>query len=393
MGLPIDPLTMFLALVASTAAAVVLLLWCFWLNRGERSLLWIAVGFLITSAAMLFMAGRGLVPDRISVAAGGGLVLLGISFVWAAARAFNARPVRVWVPVAGPAVWLIACASLEFYGSFEARMILGSVLAGACYLAAAREFLVRDGLLTRVAVSIALVLHGVFVLLRIPFVLMEAGTGVTSFADASWFGASTLESAIFIQVLSFLMVSLTKERVEARLRSAAHTDSLTGLGNRRAFFQWSEAAIARSARTGRPLAVVLFDLDRFKEVNDRHGHPIGDAVIQAFATAATRRLRAGDFVARLGGEEFAVTLPETTAAQASLVAAQIGHAFEAAVAAMDRPGLAGSASAGVAELSASARSLEELLAAADSALYEAKGLGGGHVSLATPLAEVHARAA
>ena len=100
---------------------------------------------------------------------------------------------------------------------------------------------------------------------------------------------------------------------------------------------------------GSPVSAIVFDLDRFKEINDRFGHPVGDAVIQTFAAAARNRLRAGDFVARLGGEEFAVALPDTTGAEACLVALQINQAFEAAVAAMAPGGLSGTACAGVAE--------------------------------------------
>jgi diguanylate cyclase (GGDEF)-like protein len=190
------------------------------------------------------------------------------------------------------------------------------------------------------------------------------------------------------------MISLTKERVERRLRDAALTDSLTGVGNRRAFFDWTEAALARSVRTRSPVAAILFDLDRFKDVNDRFGHPVGDAVIQAFADSARRRLRAGDFIARLGGEEFAVALPDTTAEQACRIATDINESFTEAVAAMDVSGLVGSASAGVAASHARPE-LFDLLAAADRALYEAKALGRGLVQLgaAVPPMPLHVQAA
>ncbi len=263
----------------------------------------------------------------------------------------------------------------------------------AYYFIGAREFLVKDGLLNRYAVAAALAIHGVLVLLRIPFIIADGEKGLTSFEGSVWFGIVTLEAVIFIQVITFLMVSLTKERVESRLRAAALTDALTGLGNRRAFYEWGEAAIARGARSGAPVAAILFDLDRFKEINDRFGHPVGDAVIQAFAAAAKNRVRAGDFVARLGGEEFAVALPDTTGAEACLVAIQVSQAFEAAVAAFGPAGLSGTACAGVAELSAVSSTLQDLLTAADRALYEAKSIGRGQVRLSEPPARFEARAA
>ena len=189
-----------------------------------------------------------------------------------------------------------------------------------------------------------------------------------------------------IQVITFLMVSLIKERVEQQLRTVALTDSLTGLGNRRAFFDWSEAAIARSERTGSPLSVILFDLDRFKEINDRFGHPVGDTVIRAFAETARARLRAGDFVARLGGEEFGIALPDSSGPEASLIAVQINQAFEQRVAAMNLDGLIGSACAGVAEYPARACTVQDLLTGADRSLYAAKALGRGQVRLADEVA-------
>jgi diguanylate cyclase (GGDEF)-like protein len=238
-------------------------------------------------------------------------------------------------------------------------------------------------LLTRLPIVIVIAVHIGFVLLRIPFVLADDVAGI-SFAGAGWFGMATLEALVVIQLVAFLMVSLTKERVENRLRDAALTDPLTGLGNRRAFFERGEAAAALALRTRGPLAVIVFDLDRFKSINDRHGHPVGDSVIKAFARAATDRLRASDFVARLGGEEFAALLPDTDGARAGLVALQINQAFEAAVASLPHPGLTGTASAGVAELSPEAPTLADLLSAADAALYQAKAIGRGQVRVSRP---------
>src|SRR5690606_10606221 len=121
---------------------------------------------------------------------------------------------------------------------------------------------------------------------------------------------------------------------------------------------------------------------RFKSINDTHGHPTGDDVIRAFAEAAAARLRASDFVARLGGEEFAAILPDTTVEHAGLVALHINQAFEDAVAALGVPGLSCSASAGVTRVGPETPTLASALSAADKALYEAKALGRGQVRIA-----------
>jgi diguanylate cyclase (GGDEF)-like protein len=281
------------------------------------------------------------------------------------------------------------------YENYDVRLIVLSVLAATYYLIAAAAFLRRDGLFNRFAIAIALTIHGALVLVRIPFVLIDDGQGMLSFTATPWFGVATLEAAIFIQIFAFLMVSLIKERVENRLRAAALTDALTDLPNRRAFFEWGEAAIARGVRNSTPVSAIVFDLDRFKEINDRFGHPVGDTVIQTFAAAARNRLRDGDFVARLGGEEFAVALPDTTGAEACLVALQINRAFEEGVAAMAAGGLSGTACAGVAETPAkTACTLDDLITAADRALYEAKDIGRGQVRLSeAPAPRLRVRAA
>lgn len=383
MRIALDPATMFFGLMASTFAAVLLLLWTYHLNRHERSLLWVAVAFALACIGVLSMAGRQYLPMWVYFQVGVTCLISGISMIWAATRSFNGKPIRLWMLLLAPVAWIAATLIPGFIDDFAARMIVSSLIIGTSYLVGAYQLLaVRDGLKTRLIAAAVIAFQAAFVLVRIPFVILDSETGTASFADTSWFSISALQSAIFVQVLSFLMISLTKERVEQKLRDAALTDALTGVGNRRAYFDWTSAALARGARSRSPVATVLFDLDRFKEINDRFGHPVGDAVIQAFANVARNRLRAGDFVARLGGEEFAVTLPDTTGEQAATIAREINAAFAAHVGKAMPPGVHGTASAGVADTMRSKLSVEELLTAADRALYEAKALGRGEVRLA-----------
>src|SRR5690606_10235147 len=141
--------------------------------------------------------------------------------------------------------------------------------------------------------------------------------------------------------------------------------------------------------------IVLFDLDHFKSINDRYGHPVGDTVIQTFARAASHRLRAGDFIARLGGEEFAAILPDTSGEHAALVALHINQAFENAIGDMAQKGLACTTSAGIARFTSGTNTLERMMTVADGALYEAKDRGRGQVRLAEPVvaSEITASAA
>jgi diguanylate cyclase (GGDEF)-like protein len=394
MALALDPFTMFIALVASTAAAVFLLFWCYAVNRDETCLLWLGLGFFLSSASSTIVIFRERVPEWLFVDVGGALLLLGIASIWVAAKKFSGERVGLLVPLAGPVLWLLLCQIPAIYGDRDVRLVTLTLLSAIYYFIACCGFYRRDGLFNRYVIAAGLSLHGALVLARIPSILRDGGEGMASFTNTPWFAVATLEAAVFIQIFAFLIVSLIKERVENRLRAAALTDALTGLPNRRAFFEWGEAAIARSERNRSPLSAIVFDLDRFKEINDRFGHPVGDAVIKLFATTAKGRLRAGDFMARLGGEEFAVALPDTRGADACFVAAEINEAFTTAVAAMAPGPLIGSACAGVAEMPPNACSLDDLITAADRALYEAKDIGRGEVRLGSaPVSRLRVRAA
>ena len=394
MDFQLDPTTIFVALIAATSAAVVLLLWTYWLNRHERSLLFTALAFGLTAVGLVAMTVREVLPSWIYVQIGVSIILLGTSMVWGIARAFNGKSVPWGWMLAAPFSWLAACAIPGFIPDLPARIAFSSAIIAVSYLAAAFEFhRVRDGLRTRRFMTIVLAIQSTFVLVRIPAVILEVTPDTRYFADSSWFAFSMLESAIFVQIMSFLMISLTKERVESRLSDAALTDPLTGLGNRRAFFGWTESALARGKRSGSAVTAVLFDLDRFKEINDSFGHPVGDAVIQAFAASAQRRIRRGDFAARIGGEEFAIILPDTTGEQASKIAAEIIAIFATAVEALGIPGLSGSACAGIAESGVGTETLDDIMTTADRALYEAKNIGRSQVRLVASEASLTPQAA
>ncbi len=157
----------------------------------------------------------------------------------------------------------------------------------------------------------------------------------------------------------------------ADLALASRRDPLTGLPNRRAFDEDLAREVARAARTGEPLAVVMLDLDRFKAVNDGYGHAAGDAVLRALAARAQGAVRAGDVVARLGGEELGLLLPGADLARAAEVAERLRAALAALPVDAAGHALAVTASLGCAVL-APGEPPEALVARADARLYDAK---------------------
>lgn len=173
------------------------------------------------------------------------------------------------------------------------------------------------------------------------------------------------------------------ETLEA-LRQLATHDPLTGLLNRREFDRILTEESERAARFGGSLGLVVLDLDHFKLINDRHGHPAGDAVLREVARRLAAQVRSVDRVMRLGGEEFGLVLVQTDRADARRVAERAWEAIRAEpVAAGEAPVLAVTASAGVALLPGDAATPAALVTAADQALYAAKSAGRDRVVMAS----------
>lgn len=175
-----------------------------------------------------------------------------------------------------------------------------------------------------------------------------------------------------------------RKRFEARLFHLAHHDALTGLFNRTRFEEEVEAALARAARYGRTGAVLVFDLDHVKYVNDTLGHGAGDDLIRAVAAAAQARLRESDVLARIGGDEFAVLVPEASSADARAVAEELLHVIRHHEAMLGGQRVRITASIGVRLFTRETASADVLLADADRAMYEAKDSGRDCVVVHTP---------
>jgi two-component system cell cycle response regulator len=185
-----------------------------------------------------------------------------------------------------------------------------------------------------------------------------------------------------------LRTQIRRKRYNEELRSSvaqtiemAVTDGLTGLHNRRYLDSHLKTLFDRAASRGRPLAVMISDIDRFKQINDTHGHAAGDEVLKDFAQRLRKNVRGIDLACRFGGEEFVVVMPDTERAVAERVAERIRHQIESQpfAACGGTQLLHVTVSIGVASMAAPTDSVEALMKRADAALYEAKNTGRNRV--------------
>lgn len=170
-----------------------------------------------------------------------------------------------------------------------------------------------------------------------------------------------------------------RERAELRLREQAITDSLTGIPNRVALPAVFDTMLARAHRQQGVVSVMMLDVDHFKHINDQLGHEGGDEVLQWLAEQLRQRLRGNDFVCRMGGEEFCILLPETSASEAAIVAEALRNQLSGGMPLTSTNNLPFSVSIGVATLGTDGEELKSLLRAADVRLYRAKARGRNRV--------------
>ncbi len=215
-----------------------------------------------------------------------------------------------------------------------------------------------------------------FVVLPLSSGASGRGHGCIAITDISDEGLGSDDLRVLMQLAEMAGRSLDNAEIFTQSVSIGATDELTGAHNRRYLFRRLAEEITRSRQSGAPLSVFIFDIDHFKEVNDRYGHPEGDRMLKAIAALAMRTVRDIDLVARLGGEEFAVILPGTDVAAALAIAERVRTAIER-MRHVTQTGvtITTAISCGVAGLDENRQTPAQLLAAADACLLEAKRAG------------------
>src|SRR4030088_671923 len=376
--------TTTLQLVATMVAAMLgAMLLFFGRQENIAALKWWGTAYLLgaASVALWTLASNTLGPMLLLALNAVGFVACGM--VWNAARVFHGRKPNLAGLLLGAMAWIAAVMTLLPEASAMRLTIGAGIVAVYAALTAAELWSERRKTMQKRWPAIAVpVLHG-FVLM-LPILLGGLlHPHDNAFASSVWVTVFAIELVLYAVGTVFVIFMLVSERTVTAHKTAASMDPLTGMFNRRGFAEATSRVIEREANAGRPVTVMIFDLDHFKSINDRFGHSAGDEILKLFATVVLNTLRITDLSGRIGGEEFAALLP-CPLDEGVIAAERVREAFaDSGIVVEDGP-VDTTVSIGVAGGPAGTE-LEVLLAAADTALYQAKRGGRNRVEAAEEL--------
>ncbi len=374
----LDQATLFTVAISITGLLGVFLLLLWWQERDMEVLAWWGAAYLVGACAVALWGASALIPPDLPNA----FLFIACGMIWNGARVFHGRAVQRGMLFAGATAWCIAMQFPDFVESGQARLALSSVvIALYAFLAAFELRRERRRELAAAFLWIAIpLLHAAVFLTPVALILLLPA----AVSADGLFALVAFETMIYVVGTAFVVVVMAKERVALVHKTAAMTDLLTGLFNRRAFLEAANRMIEQRGRKSQPVSVLMFDLDKFKSINDRFGHAGGDEALKVFASTAAANVRATDVVGRLGGEEFACVLPGN-AEDACVVAERLREAFQAAGVVIAGHQMGATVSIGVATAIPPV-AIELLLARGDAALYCAKNNGRNRVEFDQPAA-------
>jgi GGDEF domain-containing protein len=268
-----------LAITVFTPALAGCLLLLSWLqHRNMTALALWGSGFITASVATtLIVIARGTIPDFWSIIVGNALLAAAYGILWCGARKFEGQEVSILPALAGVVLWIVACSISPIYARAEARATVMAVI-GICYTLLAILELWRgrgDGA-WRWPIMLLLLGHAAAIPIQIP---LAGAWAHPDPADVDLLTFTIFETAFVCICAAYLFGGLAKDRIAASYRHASLIDPLTGVPNRRSFLQTGERLLIRARFARQPVALLMFDLDRFKSINDRYGHHTGDEVL------------------------------------------------------------------------------------------------------------------
>ena len=381
----LDVNTLFMVTIYVEAILGLLLLFAWVQNTAIHAVAWWGFAHLIRAASVVLFGMYGTAPDLITIDLANALLFTSFAVTWTGARVFDGRPVEPVYLVTGAVLWLLVCRLPVLADALDARSLIATGIITTYTWLTAYEFWQGRGepLVSRWPAIFMLFAHGALFLLRTPLVAALPFAPSNRMLGSVWLTVLSFEALLFTISIAFILLAMAKERTELRHRTAAMVDPLTGIANRRSFLQDAAQLAKRYAANPRPTAVLLIDLDHFKSINDRFGHALGDRALEVFAEAARQSLRSSDLLGRLGGEEFAALLSDTSREKAMMVAERIRETFAKAAREVDGRPVCATVSIGLVHCQDAGFDVAEQLAQADQALYFAKERGRNRVEVAS----------
>jgi diguanylate cyclase (GGDEF)-like protein len=380
----LDVHTLFLVTIYVEAILGLLLLFVWAQNMALRAVCWWGFAHMVRLVSIGLFSMYGAVPDLISIDLANALLFTAFAVTWTGARVFDGRPVEPVYLVTGAVIWLLICRLPILAEDVNLRALIASgIITGYTWLTAYEFWRGPDEpLVSRWPAIILLFAHGALFLLRTPMVALLPSLVSDGLFSSVWMTVPSFEALLLTISDAFILLAMAKERTELRHRTAAMVDPLTGVANRRSFLQDAALIAKRHIGNPRPTAVLLIDLDHFKSINDRFGHAVGDSVLAIFAEAARKSMRGSDLIGRMGGEEFAAILVETSRDKASEVAERIRASFAHMAQEVDGYRVEATVSIGFVHCLERTLDIAELLTRADHALYYAKERGRNRIEIA-----------
>jgi diguanylate cyclase (GGDEF)-like protein len=381
----LDVNTLFMVTIYVEAILGLLLLFAWAQNTQIRAVCWWGFAHLIRAGSIVLFGMYGTAPDLITIDLANALLFTAFAVTWTGARVFDGRPVEPVYLVTGAVIWLLVCRLPVLADAVDTRSLIASGIITSYTWLTAYEFWRgrNEPLVSRWPAIFMLFAHGALFLLRTPLVALLPWSPTNNMFGSVWLTVLSFEALLFTISIAFILLAMAKERTELRHRTAAMVDPLTGIANRRAFLHDAAQLAKRHSSHPRPTAVLLIDLDHFKSINDRFGHALGDRVLEIFSEAARKSVRSSDLIGRLGGEEFAAVLYDTSRDKALAVAERMRETFAQMAQDVDGRPVCSTVSIGIVHCEAPVLDVPELLAQADQALYCAKERGRNRVEVAS----------
>jgi diguanylate cyclase (GGDEF)-like protein len=381
--------TLFVIASCVTSLLGVFLLFAYLQDRIPALALWGAAYLLGGFSGVIWRLGDQIAPLPASTP--NVMLFIAVGTIWSAARLFHGRPISWGGMLLGAGLWMASYSVPVFAQSPALRVLVSAVIVAVYTFLIAAELWRerRKPLLRRWPAIFVPMLHGAIFLF--PMAMASVAFDVDGRIGSGWVAMFGIEVVLYVVGAAFIVLVLAKDRAVRAYKAAAATDALTGLLNRRGFFEAAAAMMSAHQPSKTPVSVLAFDIDYFKKINDTFGHSAGDAMLQLFANVVRKTMRGGDIIGRLGGEEF-VALLSGTMAETAVAAERIRNAFAAATTGPNGQGLQATVSVGVACGSPHAP-IDMLIARADAALYRAKANGRNRVELSDEAVTARGRGA